>query len=431
MKRLLKRILGFFLHDKLSVVLRYRREYRTKRMLKRVAQYNKLELIKEKSEKECVTILFFMYNISMWKYDGLMKLLLSNPKYNPVIVPFVMPERTFDINKRNRDEVVEYCIANNFPLKEGYDFESKQFLDISDINPDIVVYTQPYNKGYKNWRIEKFPNSLFVYTPYGISTSKNKGLKDTFLTNIAWKIFVSCQLEKTIYADNLSSKAIDNIAVTGPVIFDQLTTADKSKSPWRDNGKKRVIWAPHHSIDDKRGFSNSTFELFCFEMIELAKKYRDQIEIAFKPHPTLEERLIEKWGKTKTESYYNQWRQMPNTMICTGDYSELFAFSDALVHDCASFVCEYLYTQKPVLYISKDSCPPEGVANELGRECFQQHYHGHCISDIDNFIRDAVIGGNDPMKLERFSFVQNRLIPPNNRTVAENMLSELDTIFEH
>lgn len=431
-KKIFKIILYFFLRDKMFVLVhRFKYYEKRKKIIKKAREYNKIKeaLLKKKSTKQKIRILFFVYDLNMWKYEGLMRILLNQPKFDPIIIPFIMPEKSDEINKKNRDEIVEYCHDNSFPIKDGFDFQRREYQDLTDMDPDIVIYAQPYDTGYKNWCIDNFAgNSLFVYTPYGISTSENRALRDTYLMNISWKIFVSCQLEKNVYRKDVSCTESD-IVITGADIFDQLKKADPEKTPWRKNGKKKIIWAPHHSIDSKRGFSNSNFERICFDMLELAKKYEETVEIAFKPHPVLYERLIEKWGKEKTDAYYATWTQFPNTILCLGRYRELFAFSDAMIHDCASFSYEYLCVNKPVMFVSRNHKPPTGVGNELGKACFERHYQGYSIQEIEAFIKTVVIEGQDPMKSQRESFIREQLLQPNDESVGANMFREINQIF--
>lgn len=435
MKKILKKILYFFFRDNLYVI-QHQLKYHINRItiIKKARKYNKHKpfIIDHITHKEKIRILFFVYDLNMWRYEGLMKLLLLHPRFEPIMIPFVMPEKDTEANKSNRDKIIAYCNANDFPARDGYDFDSGRYLDIKDINPDIVIYPQPYGRGHQEWNIDSYTEKcLFIYTPYGISTSKSRALKDTYLTNIAWKIFVSCQLEKKVYDDNISTRST-HVVVTGTSIPDDLQKADIQKSPWRNPNKKRIIWAPHHSIDSQRGFANSNFERICDEMLELAKRYQDDIEIAFKPHPALRERLIVKWGREKTEFYYGQWAARPNTILCLGGYTELFAFSDAMIHDCASFAFEYLFTGKPVMFLCNNPklYPPAGIGNDLGTACFRHHYAGYSIKDIETFVNDIVMSGYDSMKNQRVSFVKNQLLPPNNQSASENMLNELTALFK-
>lgn len=121
---------------------------------------------------------------------------------------------------------------------------------------------------------------------------------------------------------------------------------------------------------------------------------------------------------------------MENSFVCTEDYAVLFAQSDGLIHDCASFACEYLLTGKPAFYICKGDKPQAGIDNEFGLECFKQHYHGYTIIEIERFICD-IINGYDPKYHSRNKFVKDFLLPSNDKSVSENMYEALISTFNH
>lgn len=402
--------------------LKKKREKDTQKAIDYLKKRDKIiDNIKSKPIKK---ILFFILNMDMWKYDKLLKLLIKDERFDVTIVSFDMPQLDKINSRIQQKRIASYCEDNGVKFIPGYDYENDTFNDLSTVHPDIISYTQPYNQGYEPWLIDSFiANSLFIYTPYGVSVTQGKHFYDTLLTNIAWKIFVGSNIEKDIINSDLSISS-DNQVVTGYAITDILRNPILEKNPWKSN-KKKVIWAPHHSLDNRYSFSSSNFERIYDKMIDIARKYSNQIEFAFKPHPILKERLIEKWGYEKTTAYYKKWQDMPNTFLCEGEYAPLFAYSDALIHDCASFVCEYLLTMKPALYITQDSSIPKSVNNKLGELCFNQHYHAKDIFEIEDFLSSVVIGGNDILKSEREVFVTKELLPSNGNTVGQNMMNEL------
>ena len=386
--------------------------------------YHQGEILERVTAMNVKKIVFFVLNMDMWKYDGLIHLLNNDERFDITIISFDMPQLDSQNSKKHQKQISEYCRQNGLKFIPGYDYRSGKFADISSLNPDIVSYTQPYNNGYTPWLIDAFKdNSLFIYTPYGASVAEGRYFHDTYLTNIAWKVFVGSEMEKD-YINKCLSVNSNNQVVTGYPIYDRLCNPKKEMNPWHSQ-KKKVIWAPHHSIDNRYSFSSSNFERICYQMIILAKEFEDKIEFAFKPHPMLKERLIEKWGREKTEEYYCNWMTMPNTFISEGDYAELFAYSDGLIHDCGSFVCEYLLTGKPALYVVRDSSIPESVNNENGIQCFNQHYHALGIEEIENFLLHNILKGEDPLKDQRTSFVNNSLLPPGGYSVGQNMMNEL------
>lgn len=428
MKRLFFYILRNFFGGKLFELWKKGRAFSSYANMRRKALlYNnhRSAIVDRIKHKDKIEILFFAFTMGMWKYDELLKLLSKRKDFNITIVPFIMPNNDLLFSKRNRDEFYEYCIRNGYNFRDGYDFSEQKYLIIKDINPDIVIYSQPYNLGYKPWLIDSYKNnSLFIYTPYGASVSSGKFFYDTYLTNISWKIFAANILEEKVLLDNCP-RLKNSIVITGCSTQDLLNKKSSLKNPWPDNNKKRVIWAPHHSIDARYSFSSSNFERICDEMLRIAKKYEDSIEFAFKPHPILRERLLEKWGKEKTDEYYESWHNLSNGEIYLDDYAALFAYSDAMIHDCASFASEYLLTQNPVMYICQDEIPKAGLDNSYGIECFKQHYHGFTIVDIERFLTNVVLNSNDYMSIGRIEFVEKYLKTSNTNSVAQNMLNSI------
>jgi len=368
-----------------------------------------------------VRVLFFVTNMALWKYHEFFTLLNRSERFAPLIVPYFTPKTDVAIMRRSRDEIQAYAQANGFPYRDGYDFLTGTYDDLRDLHPDIVIYSQPYNYGHKAWGIDAFKrNALFAYTPYGAAVAEGRQFRDTYLLNIAAYIFVSSPIEKEVYVKSMPVNS-EALIITGSEIFDLIKNADPDKSPWPDNGKKRIIWAPHHSIDDHNSFASSHFERLADAMLDIAGRYKDTVEFAFKPHPVLRTRLYEKWGKERTDAYYAAWNSGGNTFLATGTYTELFAFSDAMIHDCSSFAAEYLYTGHPVLYITESDEPGVALGNDYGRMCFNLHYHGFTTDSIEQFIYQTVIGGYDRLKPARGFFIDMQLTPPGSRSPGENM----------
>lgn len=137
--------------------------------------------------------------------------------------------------------------------------------------------------------------------------------------------------------------------------------------------------------------------------IYLAKKYKDNVSFIFKPHPNLRNGLIEN-GYMKSvdeyETYLDEFRKLPNASVCEeGDYLALFDTSDGIINDSISFIGEYLYVDKPMLFLER----PEQCFDELGRALVKAHYKacGEDYMGIDNFVNDVVINENDYMKQQR------------------------------
>ena len=101
--------------------------------------------------------------------------------------------------------------------------------------------------------------------------------------------------------------------------------------------------------------------------------------------------------------------------MVTGAYIDLFKSTDGMIHDCCSFIIEYLYSQKQVMYLGGGR---ESQSNNVGRKAYESHCHGVNIEDVNTFLFDVVIGGKDTMKDKRKLFYNDMLLRPNGCTAT-------------
>ena len=176
--------------------------------------------------------------------------------------------------------------------------------------------------------------------------------------------------------------------------------------------------------DDEKSVRWSTFLLYADDMMSTIRKNKD-IHFIFRPHPLLKTNLYNhlEWGKERTDKYYEELLSLPNVELSVGDYIEQFCKSDALIHDGGGFMAEYIYTQKPCLYLSNYICEyiDKNRFNELGIAAWKAHYHAYGKNDIDNFIEHVVIEGNDSMRKQRAEVLHTYLAPTQSGSVAENI----------
>ena len=76
-----------------------------------------------------------------------------------------------------------------------------------------------------------------------------------------------------------------------------------------------------------------------------------------------------------------------------GDYFDLFVNSDALIHDCSSFMVEYLYLNKPCCFVIKNNI--NKYLSKLGKKCLQCHDIAKCEDEIETFIINVQKGTYD------------------------------------
>ena len=162
-------------------------------------------------------------------------------------------------------------------------------------------------------------------------------------------------------------------------------------------------------------------------MLRMAKKYSDSIQIAFKPHPVLRNKLNEYWGKERTDEYYKEWDSGENTFFENGEYVDLFLTSDAMIHDSGSFLIEYLYLDKPVMRTDNGQ-PLQNEFNDFALSCLDHYYQGKTEDEVEKFIK-MVIDGEDEKKEPRRKFLTENLLPYNRRLPSDNIYDFLVNEF--
>jgi hypothetical protein len=168
------------------------------------------------------------------------------------------------------------------------------------------------------------------------------------------------------------------------------------------------------------GIEYSTFLDNADFMLDMAVKYRDQVQWAFKPHPILRGKLEKIWGRERTDAYYRKWQELENCQLENGAYQALFLYSDAMIHDCGSFTVEYHLTGKPVLYLVNGKNHQSNITR-FSRQGYDLHYKAKTTAEIEQFIIN-VINDVDPLLSQRLKFRAENLIAPNGKTACENII---------
>lgn len=415
---------------KQHIIKPLKRLYRTRfkyRISTQLKTYERIE--KRIREKGRCRVLFIASSLPMWRYQELVRLMLADGRFDVRIS--IIPFKAYSADERRRDseQLQRHFEASCYPAEITDDFARLK----RDFHPDMLVYPQPYDTSYDddaaNWLRNR--DCLIVHTPYSVPLSEYEWYINVPMHNLAWRFYVASE----IHAD-VSSRIADNRGANAVVIgephadeFKQEMKAD----PWKriNDGKerKRLIWAPHFTIVSYGEFDRPDFNWSYKIMQELAMEHRDTLQIAFKPHPRLKSEMLKHpdWGPQRTEEFYRFWAEGENTQLETGDFVELFKGSDAMVHNCGSFTAEYLFTGKPVGYITRDLERIKADMNAFGRACQDAHYTLDSESSIREFIERTVLGGVDPMKAEREATLERILYRPQEGSVAAAMLNDITT----
>lgn len=383
-------------------------------------------------DKDKLNVAFILAVPGMWKLDYVFQAMLQSERYHPyvVIIPYTMYKNYSDTETQTTiSRTEEYIKKRGYEYIIPYDKAKHRWIDIKkNLNPDIVFFTCPYKDMVPMYHAHHFVDKLTCYVPYAFTTMKlYKNNYDKLALNTCGAYFVETTMHKA-FSEKYGHAGGRNTYITGYAGCEIYMRNDyHPKEVWRtqEHPKKRIIWAPHHTIEGT--FSVSTFLDVCDIMLQVAEKYKDKVQFAFKPHQLLKFKLIKEWGNERTDDYYHKWDTLPNCQLEEGDYVDLFMGSDAMIHDSGGFTTEYLYQRKPVLYLLKNR--PQDVFNDFGIMSFGQNYHGRTREDIEHFIEEVVLGGNDPMRESREKFYNEYLGPYNNALPSQNIMRIIENLI--
>ena len=294
---------------------------------------------------------------------------------------------------------------------------------------DVLIYLSPY--------LSRFPvffnlnnvtaRTLSTHIPYAFDTSFHvKEFYSFELFLILWKVFFSSAVTFDIYKKKCvigMSRGFYSGYPRMDIFFKPDTKFHFDWKMTRPDAKK-LIWAPHHSIKGDPSIRYATFQWNYKFMYELAKA-NPAISWVFKPHPWLLYKAVREKVFPSAEDfqkYLQAWNDLPNAIVYTGGYyQDIFATSDALIHDCGSFSAEYQYMDKPMIYLTR----PEQKHNELGEEILKVSYlvDGKDFKGIAALLQKLLIEGKDDKAAERKNVFDKYLnYPKTNGMLASEFI---------
>lgn len=384
-------------------------------------------IVKKLRKKSRINVGFYAIYPSIWKYDLLYKLLSGSGRFNPVVVICPAVHMGPDHMMENIRACRELFESKGYNVVSAYDEQTGEFLDVKKmLGLDVIFYTNPYSGLIHNrYYITNSSDVLTCYVPYNFGNSSDYQMFSNLpLHNLVWRMYLETEAHRQ-YSVEHARNAGSNVCVTGYPGIDPLIEGKVKSYPWKQDApqKKRIIWAPHHTVKPAGMVFYSCFLQYADFMLEMAQKYADKVQIAFKPHPLLRVKLNEIWGKERTDSYFGKWESLPNCIYTEGEYIDLFLTSDAMIHDSGSFLIEYLYTGKPIMRTSNGQDLTK-LLNPFALDCLGVSYQAASEREVEDFIVN-VINGVDEMAEVRADFVKTRLMPPGGVTASQNIFDDL------
>lgn len=370
---------------------------------------------------------FFVIFDSIFPARTILMRLLADPRFEASII--VIP----DVSRGREHMVKTYASTYESMVSEFGDAcqvvdtrtdpDGGGFRDVASAL-DVVVASSPYDSNsHESFRLRRLSvrGVLTVLVSYGYYVSAHSA-KQLFATDAfqhAWRVFADTpQNVEDLRAASLVGGR--NVRLTGFCRMDEFQGASSVA-----RSRRRIIVAPHHSVA-MRQFQLSNFLRFSAFFATLPERY-PQIDWVFRPHPLLFVSLVNAglWTQAQADDYLVRLRAFPNLEYQRGgSYLQTFAQADGMIHDCGSFIAEFMFTGKPTCYLLHSGSDGTGLFNALGLACLARCYRATEEAEIVRYIENVVLGGDDPLCADRAEFVKDSLAV-NHPHAADACVSEI------
>ena len=372
------------------------------------------------ARKDKIKVGFVLYDTSMWCGDDLYNLFAQDKRFEPTVFLCLY-------NSSN-----ELILKNYLHGLEQLKSRGLNVVELKNENApvptqDVLILLTQYFHLFPVALREKSLTlkTLMTYIPYTFDISRLNNYVFT-IYHITWKIFFPSPAILEI-RDKQVKVGMPRGLYSGYPKLDIFFKRDTEfKFDWKllRHDAKKIIWAPHHSIEANLRVSYATFQWNYKFMYEFAKSHPETSWVV-KPHPNLFFKVIKEKvfpSVAAFEKYLKAWDDLPNAQVCTGAYYQaIFATSDGMVHDSASFIAEYQYVDKPMIYLTRDT----QTYNELGEEILGASYlvDGSDLNAIAAMIQRVIIDGDDYKAAERKAIFDKSLnYPASNGMLASEFI---------
>lgn len=371
-----------------------------------------------------IKVVFQAVSAAQWPAEETYRTFKARTDMETKVLVTPLFDRDKESSLYSYQKTLEWFEGNGYDILEGMDSTTREAADWEKFGdfPDVVYQLNSWFGSIPSslWFAKLPLRCLVAYIPYGFYLADNwdgtfadQAIYNKEIMNLMWRVYTDSayNLEGYRKYQLLHGK---NVRFSGYAKMDYFYKQrswkeDDIKELWRiPDGKKasefgKVIIAPHYSVGNKGEILFSTFRWNAWFYLYLAKKYQDSVSFIFKPHPNLRHSAVEQGLFSSYEDYDEYlrcWEKMPNCRVVEeAGYLDYFATSDAMIMDSGSFLAEYLYTGKPLLFLTR----AEQFFLEIGKRVVSSYYKtsGGDYAGIESFLTDVVLEGKDTMKEKR------------------------------
>jgi hypothetical protein len=381
-----------------------------------------------------IRVAFLVSNTASWKVGPVFARMLDDEDFTPVaVICPVVRGKLSTVAEQTADTIRQYLDAHGFPHVDLTELgEDAAKTEIDRIDPHLVFFTNPHRLVPKALHDDLFRERLSCYVPYShevMQYGDDQEQHNQDSHNAFWKIFVPHEASRRSYVA-ARLRGDTGVSVTGFPACEPLMepAAARDPSPWKpqERDRMRVIYAPHWLW--RPDIKMATIDAFGDAMMRIAHDYSDDIQWALRPHPMLRPRLMQDpaWGPERTQTFFDFWERSEYSQIHEDDYVPLFRTSDALIHDSGSFLAEYLYLRKPVMYLMTEDTG-DMYFNAFGRGAITACEIGRSSDEIRRFLDDLLAGRGAPVG--HSAFFKQEIAPHLETPPSKKICDEIKYAF--
>lgn len=390
----------------------------------RVISFGTYHVRKKVENGEKIKIAFLAISAAEWAVENVYRMLEKDERLECYVIVCPLMDRERENREKTEEQTWHFFKKHGYEARRVYDKEQDvcQGWEAAGGMPDLVVHATPwYHSLPEAFWIERFPLRVInCYIPYGIYVADSmdgnyakKFIYNKEFVNMQWKVYADSALNLSGYEtyELLHGK---NITYSGYAKMDCFQerrdyTKEELRSIWKfpqeagSGEMKRLIIAPHYSLEASALVQYATFAKNVYFWLYLAQKYQDKITFIFKPHPNLRWKAVETHlfpSYEEYDRYLEKWNTLPNARVAEEEsYLDMFATSDGMIMDSGSFIGEYMYVDKPLLFLTRE----EQAFNSLGEHLISGYYHarGEDYIAIEQFVEQVILKGDDAMQEKR------------------------------
>lgn len=421
----------------------------------RIVECGKRNIQKKLASGQKIKIAFLAISAAEWAVENIYRMLSEDKRLECYVVVCPLLDRDREVRRKTEEQTYHFFRNNQYDVRRIYRSQQDGCAKWEEIGglPDVVVHlTTWYQSLPEQFRIEKFPLHIVnCYVPYGMYVADSSDgnyvrqmVYNKEFVNLQWRVYTDSEKNLSGYAEYglLHGKNVRYSGYPKMDYFqeDKKYTEDEIRNIWKipddisAKEMKKLIIAPHHSLEESMGLQFSTFIYNAFFWLYLAQKYRDRITFIFKPHPNL--RLKSVWAHffksfDEYDAYIEVWESLPNARVSEEEsYLDIFATSDGMIMDSGSFLGEYLYVNKPMLFLTRK----EQAFNSLGKKLISAYdtAEGNDYIAIEQFVERVILQGDDAMEEKRSQIFKEELdyIGRNGCTASEFICRDIFKLFE-